>query len=269
LRCIFCKSDSASSRSVEHIIPESLGNKSHVLPKGVVCDACNNYFAREVERPFLDSPSMRVLRFHQALESKKGRLPPLSGIISPGVPAIVTRIPKYDFTSVAVPQDAFDQITQSPTGSLVLPIDGPLPTSRTISRFMAKVAVESMAARVVQYPESLEYLCDETQLDDIRDHARRGKIAGWPVHMRRIYATNARTSRENGEFEQVVHESDFLVTTSSEWYFVLVLFGQEFAINLGGPDIDGYRRWLKDNNDESPLYSGKNNGVYPQPRQRG
>ena len=49
-KCIFCHKDVSISKSVEHIIPESLGNKSHVLPKGYVCDECNNYFARKVEK---------------------------------------------------------------------------------------------------------------------------------------------------------------------------------------------------------------------------
>src|SRR6267154_1084155 len=53
VRCIFCKQNSALSRSVEHIVPESLGNTQHILPIGVVCDACNNYLAREVEKPLL------------------------------------------------------------------------------------------------------------------------------------------------------------------------------------------------------------------------
>ena len=52
----FCNKDSSTSRSVEHIIPESFGNTDHVLPVGVVCDACNQYFARKVERQILESP---------------------------------------------------------------------------------------------------------------------------------------------------------------------------------------------------------------------
>jgi hypothetical protein len=39
--CIFCKNESPFS-SVEHIIPESLGNDIVILEKGWVCDKCNN-----------------------------------------------------------------------------------------------------------------------------------------------------------------------------------------------------------------------------------
>jgi HNH endonuclease len=254
MRCIFCKADSKLSRSVEHVIPESLGNSTLVLPKGVVCDPCNNYFSREVEKPFLEAPAIRIMRFHQALESKKGRVPKLAGIITPGAPAILTRFPRHDYTSVAVSPDAFESVQKARQGELILPIDGPLPKGPIVSRFLAKVAVEALATRIVQYSEGLEYLCDESQLDDLRDHARRGKIIDWPVHVRRIYSANAKTFGEDGKPEQVIHESDFLVTSRSEWYFALALFGLEFAINLGGPEIDGYRQWLKENNNASPLY---------------
>ncbi len=75
MRCIFCKASSEQSLSVEHIIPESLGNINHTLPKGVVCDTCNNYFARKVEKPVLDSPMMRHLRKDRQIQNKRRRIP--------------------------------------------------------------------------------------------------------------------------------------------------------------------------------------------------
>jgi len=62
MRCIFCEADTSNSKSVEHIIPESLGNLDHVLPAGIVCDQCNNYFAVKVERPLLESAYFTQLR---------------------------------------------------------------------------------------------------------------------------------------------------------------------------------------------------------------
>jgi hypothetical protein len=43
--CIFCKRDTGRL-SVEHIVPRSLGNLHYVLPKGAVCQKCNNRFGR-------------------------------------------------------------------------------------------------------------------------------------------------------------------------------------------------------------------------------
>lgn len=111
----------------------------------------------------------------------------------------------------------------------------------------------------------LEYLCNEVQLDPIRDHARRGSTPNWPIHKRRIYDAGACSVGPDGEYGQVVHESDFLVTAGNEWYFVLAIFGEELTINIGGPSIEGYEAWLKDNNGQSPLYVGKNASGYPMP----
>gem|GEM_PF-6774000 len=79
----------------------------------------------------------------------------------------------------------------------------------------------------------------------------------WPVHVRRIYDSEAQYLAE-GRVTQMVHESDILLTPSSEWYFVLCLFGLELVINYGGPDIEGYVQWLKANGGASPLYHGHN-----------
>jgi hypothetical protein len=258
MRCIFCRTNSSGSRSVEHVIPESLGNKRHVLRPGIVCDKCNNYFARKVEKPFLDLPSIRTLRFHQLIESKNGSVPPIVGAITPGFPARVTRLPRHDLTSILVSPRALTEIAQSKSAQLILPREIPIPVGQVTSRFMAKIALESMAARLAQFPEGLAYICNETQLDPLRDHARRGRIPQWPVKTRRIYDADAAVMGPHGALVQIVHESDFLVTPAGEWYFVLALFGLEFAINLGGPEISGYEQWLTEHNHASVLYSDRN-----------
>ena len=73
--CIFCGNDSSSSKSVEHIIPESLGNKDCFLERGVVCDACNNYFARKIEEKILNLEGFKLARFYSLITNKKGKIP--------------------------------------------------------------------------------------------------------------------------------------------------------------------------------------------------
>ena len=115
-----------------------------------------------------------------------------------------------------------------------------------------------MAQRLIDNPESLEHLANEAQLELIRNHARRGTTPQWPTFSRRIYDPNTRWVDQAGKSVQIVHEFDLLITEANEWYFVLALFGQEHAINIGGPEIDGYMRWLAENGQASPLYHGKN-----------
>lgn len=84
MRCIFCKRNSTGSRSVEHILPQSLGNEEHVLPPGVVCDACNNYFATSIEQVVLESGEFKTARFNM-IPNKRKRVPILAGMLLPGI----------------------------------------------------------------------------------------------------------------------------------------------------------------------------------------
>lgn len=266
MRCIFCKSLSTQSKSVEHVIPESLGNKRHVLPKGIVCDGCNNYFSRKVEKPFLDLPAVRQLRFQQDLESKRGKVPSIGALIAPDIPALLTRYPKYDITSVQVSEPDLARIFQTNEGKILFPLTGELPNAPVVSRFLAKVALEAMALRLVEYPGGIAYLCDEEQLDVLRDHARKAYVNPWPVHIRTIYHQDGRTYGSDGNVEQIVHEFDFLITDQCEWFFVLAIFGVEFTINIGGPEISGYRRWLEQTGGLSPLYTDRHGGLPAMPK---
>lgn len=241
MRCLFCRADSSESKSEEHIIPHSLGNRTHILKPGVVCDSCNNYFSREVERPFLESQAIKTLRFHQFLENRRGRIPTIPGLMGPDIPIIAKRDFKTGSMLIDVPTEHFDRAARMERSTIFLPMAGSRPSDLAISRFMAKVALEAMAWKINQHPEGLDYFCDEQQLNPIRDHARRGTRASWPVHTRRIYSANSK----NSDGGQTINEFDFLVTELNEWFFVLALFGLELAINLGGPDIEGYVRWLK------------------------
>lgn len=259
MQCIFCKQNSSDSRSLEHIIPESLGNRKYTLPPRVVCDKCNNYFSRKVEKPFLELEAVLKLRFHQEIPSKRGNVPSLQGILAPNFPSIVHRFPKSCFTAVMqVEPEAIKHIMRLNKGLLIFPAGGPPPSNLILSRFLAKVALEAMAHRLIAYPEGLKYLVNETQLDPIRNHARRGEISNWPIHIRRIYDADQKWIDEKGCEVQMVHEFDILWTPWNEWFLILAVFGLELVINYGGPEIDGYEHWLSKNNHISPLYLGKN-----------
>ena len=270
MRCLFCKKDSSGSRSVEHILPESIGNTSQILPRGVVCDQCNNYFSREVERPFLELSAIRLIRFHQAVPSKRGLVPTVAGLLSPDVPVIAERFVKGPLAgAIALPPEAIEELMKNGGGTLLLPAEAPLPSDSVVSRFLAKVGLEVMAQRLVEHPNGLDYLVGEEQLDPIRNHARRGDTREWPTSSRRIYNAERQVTCLGASDVQVVHEYDLLVTSSSEYFFVMAIFGLELAINLGGPEITGYNQWLAEHNNESPLYCGKNADIIGSPPRQG
>ncbi|MEG1577669.1 MAG: HNH endonuclease [Oscillospiraceae bacterium] len=277
MRCLFCKKDSAATKSIEHIIPESLGNSTYVLPIGYVCDKCNNYFAREVEKPFLERLDMQLLRFYEAVPNKKKKIPRITGMIDL-TPVTVRKdlINGKIVTGIDVSPDLFYEIENATAKmQLVIPAlnESNLPKQGQVtSRFLAKIALEALAERLKGSGGGLEYLVNHQQLDLIRNHARMGTTKEWPCNIRRIYATNAQWlfSDSGKGTSQVIHECDFLFPNideknlnrdeciQDELYFIVALWGIEFAINMGGPEIEGYQQWLIKHDYISPLHFGKN-----------
>jgi hypothetical protein len=214
--CIFCKRDSTDSKSIEHIIPESLGNTIATLPRGVVCDKCNNYFSRNVERPFLESEAVRTLRFQQAIPSKKGRIPSIEALLLPGFSSVIHRPKNGPYIGlIGVEPGAMDYLATTKTGKFVLKLPGNPPDLNVVSRFLAKVALEALAERLMTTPGGIEYLINEQQFDPIRRYAREGYPAKWPHVARRIYTPNRTIERENGVKLQTVWEYRFLQTPQS------------------------------------------------------
>lgn len=265
MRCLFCKNDASSSRSREHIIPESLGNQSHVLPPGVVCDGCNNYFARKVEAPFLTSRALVATRHWQAIPNKRGLVPPLDVVVLPGVHGRLfhNHAPGSSIAGILdVPAEAAAHIVRAGHPQMILPVDPTPPPDEAVSRFLAKAALEALAARVLRALGTTESILDDPQLDPIRLHARQRTPPMWPFSVRRIYDPNQPFVDPNGSVYQRLFEYDLFFTDTPELYFVMALLGLELAINVGNPSVDGYELWLTQHGGRSPL--ARNDPSWPE-----
>lgn len=72
-RCVFC-GDSSKVGSVAHLIPDSLGGSLFgVLPNGVECSKCNQYFGSKIEKVVLNSWPLSVHRTWLNIPTKKGK----------------------------------------------------------------------------------------------------------------------------------------------------------------------------------------------------
>jgi len=258
MRCIFCKQDSSTSKTIEHIIPESLGNKEHTLPAGVVCDDCNNYFSHQVEAPLLNSDYFRDVRSRMWVPSKKGRIPTIQALALPSM--VVVELMNDEWGKSICPKnekDSYKLINSLRThnsGSLIVPIPV-FPDEKTVSRFLGKVAIEVLAFRFLKIESGLDEVIDKPELDQLRKFTRYGTPeVQWPYYKRRIYPEDKKYYEEGyGSFE-ILHEFNLLYTETNELYLILAIFGIEYGINYGGPEIDGYIDWLKKNDYKSYLY---------------
>ena len=265
MRCIFCKKCSDNSKSIEHIIPESLGNKDHTLSPGWVCDSCNNYLSRNVEAPFLNSHTLRNSRFSMSIPSKKGRIPRATSYMHGNSIPLDILLNKYKEVCISPTNEKdiekfIDQQRRSESHGLILPTVNAPKITYEVSRFIGKIAIEILASRLSKTLGANDELVDKAELDELRDYVRRGKPDFiWPVNIRSIYlATKVFNHGENHKFE-ILHEFDILFipakkdSLAGEYYAVVAIFGIEYVINLSNPDVNSYKAWLKSHNDVSPL----------------
>lgn len=259
MRCIFCKANSNSSISREHIVPRSLGHNEHVLQPGIVCDACNNYFASKVEEPVLSSAFFRDLRFRNVIPSKKGRVPPGIGFFPRAGVAIELRKDAFGWSVSAQKEkdnSAFATALQSgESGSFWMPIIERNDVDvRVMARFLGKMALECLASHMITSKGGQDEIVDHPQLDPLRQFVRYGQGSDWGYSERRIYTEGARfESSDCPEPHQILHEFDLLYTKDKELYFVCAILGIEFAVNMGDSSIDGYSAWLDTNDGGSIL----------------
>lgn len=253
MRCLFCKADSSTSRSREHIVPESFGNTEHVLQPGVVCDGCNNYLARKVEKPILDSLYFKERRFNAVVPNKRGHVVPLDGLhLKSG-----TRIQAYanhdggiciGAHPVADEARLINTLLGHSRGALVFQMATP-PEKRVLARFVGKVGLEVLAARLIQAGMSYEKLVDNPALNELRNFVRRGcGPRQWAIARRQLYPQDAVFS-DGSEHYKLLHEYELLVRPIDEandlyaCYISLVIFGEEFFLNMVDPTLDGFESW--------------------------
>lgn len=73
--CVFCLGRQEGFTSVEHVIPESLGNQELVLPRGVVCDTCNTTRLSYLDGRLCSFAPYSMLRTVQGVKNKRGKHP--------------------------------------------------------------------------------------------------------------------------------------------------------------------------------------------------
>jgi hypothetical protein len=225
-----------------------------------VCDWCNNYFARKVEAPILNSAFFTQARNHGLIPNKR-QLIPVIDVVSLPIPLHLQLGATADGDRLICPANDADAevfveiIRKREVFSVVFPV-AQLPSGRLFARFLAMMAIEAWAKRLLDSEGDLAAdLIHKSELDEIRRFARFGDGAQtWPYFSRRLHPESHQFSDIDGTKFHVLHEYMLLYTDSNELYFVISILGVEFAINLGGPEIDGYQQWLKDNSGRSPLY---------------
>jgi hypothetical protein len=240
-------------------MPESIGSKTRVLPPGIVCDRCNNYFARKVEEPILNHPSMRNFRAWYQVPTKRRTYPWLRGHIAGTDIAVGLRRGKDGKLQIE-PEKARDKerVQREIDCGFELPFLFTIemdPPKREMSRLLCKMALETVAETFSTEPGATEIVVDAEFFDNIREYARYGaNFPEWPYSQRRIYPpdTLMRHPKTN-EWVQAGFGCGWFMSKYRETLFFFGFYGVEFVINVGGPSIRGYEEWLAEHGNISPM----------------
>ena len=271
MQCVFCHKDSSNSKSVEHIIPESLGNKHHFLPKGYVCDECNHYFAIKIENELLSQPYFVSMRFRNEILTKKRRQVKETMIFPSALKSAEAILQTTDEGKVIsfYDEDLFDRVKNGEVNEIMaLYIPEPDYPNKIMSRFLAKCAYEYFLYNMGKEKYDLcvqELLCKESDiLKSLREYARYGKGEYWQYNQRRIYSEGDVVFNQNeGLYYEILHEMKFFTRehkclpdgdVEAEIYFVVAITGIEYVICLSDPNISEYQKWLEEHYGLSPLH---------------
>lgn len=190
------------------------------------------------------------------VENKRKRVPPQFGVI----PQLRMSADVWlDGQSIAVqPHDRsrdgdFERfLVTNKEGSLWLP-DPIQFDDRLMSRFLGKVGIEALAKRLSGTLGWREEMLSQEAMEPLRRYVRIGdQKETWRFNRRRLYPRDQNFGSDETPY-QILHEFDFLYTQDCELIFVLALFGEEFAINMGGSETERYREYLHENKGTSLL----------------
>jgi hypothetical protein len=240
-------------------MPESIGSRKRVLKPGVVCDQCNNYFSRKVEAPILTHPSMRNFRAWYQVPNKRGKFPSVVGHIAGTNIAVGLRRDRDGRLQIEAERalemphlrSELERGLQSP---LLFKIEMD-PPKREMSRFLCKMALESLAETLSSKDDGTEMMVEAEFYENARNYARYGtNFPNWPYSQRRIFPNETLMRHpDTDEWVQAGFGCCWFMSMHRETLFAFCFYGVEFVINVGGSSIRGYQQWLEKHGNISPM----------------
>ncbi len=229
---MFCGTVTGPFRSVEHPIPESLGNDDLILPKGYVCDACNSYSGSKIENRVVSAPPFNVERVTFNVHSKKGK--PTSYIgdgFSLHSTGAIDQLFVVGYGDLSAAEEVLrEQVIWVPrvTGFADLMV-----------RFLLKIGVELLVFSDKCDPHSNEF-------DSARNCARYGReVAKWDiaygvVPTRGTTILTSISEERSGAGTRKLYSYEIGIMPSGDTIFTFIYSQHMFACNLTNPALAEY-----------------------------
>ena len=177
--CIFCDNP-VDQNSIEHIVPESLGNKNYVLPNGAICRTCNNNFSKFEEKA-LTKTMLGFERVRMGIPTKKGN-------VATAKNGDVSWVGSKDFkkniiTTYGITKEMIESFNPV-DGSYKIRIPDFDKSEMATSRLLLKMGFESLFT-------SQRKIFNDYNFKDLKEHLTNKNNKDWPF----LTTTNLKLSR--------------------------------------------------------------------------
>jgi hypothetical protein len=230
--CLFCGTTQGPFMHIEHPIPESMGNYDTILPKGFVCDGCNQYFGSKIEQQIMANPPFNLERVAASIKTRKHRYAKYADSS-----LVLRSVGFWDRVLFTMTPDRYDTIFNKDKG--ILWAEPPMNYRVFLARFLIKMGLELLAVIDAVDPYS-------TGFDKARLCSRYGNDgASWEVayglYPRRRDLVKSKRLDEVGPLEtrQIYQwEMGFMPNGDCQIFFAYI--NHCFACNLSNPSIQAY-----------------------------
>ncbi len=167
----------STSFSKEHIIPLSLGNDQLIIPPGVICDECNNYFAREIEKAFLANETISRLRSFHLVPNRRKKVPELE-VLFDNEKSKIEYSAKQNCFFIGLSKGTIDQIESGRIRTFISKgiYTENLTNDYSTSRFLVKVFLETNLLYYLEYcnRHTVNIYKFDKKMRELVDYVRRG-----------------------------------------------------------------------------------------------
>jgi hypothetical protein len=230
--CLFCGTIQGPFTHVEHPIPESMGNDETILPKGFVCDDCNQYFGSKIEQQIMANPPFNLERVIASIKTKKHRYARYANSS-----LILQSAGFWDRILFTMTPERYDTIFNKDGG--ILWAEYTMNYRILLARFLIKIGLELLAVTGAVDPYS-------TGFDKARLCSRYGNDAtSWEVayglYPRRRDLVKSKRYDEVGPLEtRQIYQWEMGSMQNGDCQIFFVYINHCFACNLSNPSIQKY-----------------------------
>jgi len=166
--CIFCNKP-VTENSIEHIVPESLGNQHYILEIGSICRKCNNSFS-DFEEKALTKTMLGFERSRMGIQTKKGKAAKAK---SHNIQFTGDAAFRKNFIKISgFTEDDIEEISQDGTFKVrILDFDK---SDMATSKLMLKIGLESLY-------QSQRKIYKQHDFKELRDHLTKINNTEWPI----------------------------------------------------------------------------------------